>query len=226
MVDSSSNSGTEVIKMTCKLEQAKAREGDQGLLSNSDVAKQKFKELRKFMQKKEKLKKSGKAIQFIKENNDARAKLIEKLKEEACRTIKEVMTAKGTDEEDKLNNNDDLKDPAPTSKGSKNKPGFTKSAVSTQSSSYIQAQFTNSTFTGKPSSSTSSWFRLTILFYQDSATLMSMLKCKNTDMVQSELKCHTIKVSEKDKVIHNLKIQFMGKQGELAVTKKKAEKAE
>ena len=47
MVNSSSDSGTEVIKMTCKLKQAKAKKNDQGLLSNSDVVKQKSKKLRK-----------------------------------------------------------------------------------------------------------------------------------------------------------------------------------
>ena len=55
---------------------------------------------------------------------------------------------------------------------------------------------------------------------------MSMLKCKNTDIVQSELKHHVTKVSEKDKVIHDLKIQLVGKQSELAAAEKKAEKAE
>ena len=165
MADDFSNSGTEVIKMTCKLGQAKAKEGDQGLLSNSNVAKQKFKELRKLTQKEEKPKESGKAIQFIEENNDAKAKLIEELKKEAHRAVKKVMTAKGINEEDELSNNNDLKDPTSISKGSKNKPGFTKPAIPTQSSSHIQAQFINPISTGKPSSSTSSQFRLTISFY-------------------------------------------------------------
>ena len=82
------------------------------------------------MQKKKKLKKSDKMIQFIEENDDAKTKLIEKLKKEACRTVKKVITVKGTDEENKLNNDDDLKDPTSTSKDSKNKLRFTKSVIS------------------------------------------------------------------------------------------------
>ena len=138
MIDDSSNSGTEVVKITHKLEWIKARENDQGLLPNSDVIKQKSKELRKLTQKKEKPKESGKVIQFIEENNDARAKLIEELKEEACRAIKEIIAAKGTDGENKLNDDDDLKDSTSISKGSKNKLKFIKSAVLMWSSSCIQ----------------------------------------------------------------------------------------
>ena len=130
MADSSNDSETEVVKMICKLRQIKAKEGDWGLLPNSDMAKQKFKELRKLIQKKGKFKKSGKMIQFIEENNDAKTKLIEKLKKEACRVIKEIIAIKGTDREDELSDDDDLKD---------NKLGFTKSAVSIWSSLCIQA---------------------------------------------------------------------------------------
>ena len=45
-------------------------------------------------------------------------------------------------------------------------------------------------------------------------------------MIQSESKHHTTKVSKKDKIIHDLKIQFAEKQGELTAIKKKAEKTE
>ena len=69
-------------------------------------------------------------IQSVKEGNNIKAKLIKKLKEETCRIVKEIITAKGTDEEDKLSNNDNLKNPAPISKGSKSKLRFIKSAVS------------------------------------------------------------------------------------------------
>ena len=116
---------------------AKVRKDDWGLLLNSDVAKQKFKELRKFMQKKGKLKKLDKMIQFIKKNDDARVKLIKKLKEEACRAVKEIMTAKSTDKENKLSNDNDLKNLTSASKGSKNKLRFTKSVISTWSFSCI-----------------------------------------------------------------------------------------
>ena len=47
------------------------------------------------------------------------------------------MTIKSTDEEDKLNNDDNLKNFALTSKSSKSKPEFTKFAVLTQSSLHI-----------------------------------------------------------------------------------------
>ena len=197
------DSGTEVIKIICKLGWAKAREGDWGLLPNLDVAKQKFKELRKLTQKDGKPKGS-----------------------EARRAVKEVMAAKGTDGEDELSDDDDLKDPAPTSKGSKNRPGFIKSAIPMWFSSHIQAQFTNLISIGKLLPFTPSQSRLTILSYQDSTTLVSMLKCKNTDIVQSEPKCHATEVFKKDKVISDLKIQFAGKQNELTAIKKKAEKTE
>ena len=135
------------------------------MLPNSDVAKQKSKELRKLTQKEGKPKESDKAIQFIEKNNNARAKLIEKLKEKAHRAVKEIMAVKGTDEKDELSNNNDLKDPTSISKSSKNKPEFIKFAVPMQSSSHIQAQFTNSTSIGKPLPFTSSQSRLTILSY-------------------------------------------------------------
>ena len=70
-------------------------------------------------------------IQFIEENDDTKAKLIKKLKKETCRAVKEIMTVKDINEEDKLSNDDDLKNPASTSKGSKNKLKFTKSVIST-----------------------------------------------------------------------------------------------
>ena len=165
MANGFSNSGTEVVKMTHKLGQAKAKKGDQGLLLNSDVVKQKSKELRKLIQKKKKLKELNKAIQSIKENNDAKTKLIEKLKKKVCKAIKEIITAKSINKENELSNNDDLKNSVFTSKNSKNKSEFTKSAVSTQSSSHIQAQFINSISIGKPSPSTSSQSRLIILSY-------------------------------------------------------------
>ena len=139
MADDFNNSEIKVIKMICKLKQAKARKDDWGLFLNSDVVKQKFKELRKLIQKKRKPKESGKAIQSIKENNDAKTKLIKKLKKEAHRVIKKVMTIKSINKEDKLNNNNDLKNSAPTSKNSKNKLGFTKPVIPTQSFSHIQA---------------------------------------------------------------------------------------
>ena len=147
------------------------------------MVKQKSKELRKFTQKKKKLKRSDKVIQSIEENNDAKAKLIEKLKEKAHRTVKEIIATKSINKENKLNDNNDLKDLIFISKSSKNKPGFTKSAISMQSSSCIQAQFINLISTGKLLPFTSSWFRLTIPFYQDSVTSMLMLKCKNMNMV-------------------------------------------
>ena len=53
-----------------------------------------------------------------------------------------------------------------------------------------------------------------------------MLKCKNTDIIQSELKHHTTEVSEKDKIIQGLKIKYVEKWDELAATEKKTEKAE
>ena len=81
------------------------------------------------MQKKEKLKKSSKVIQFIEENDDAKTKLIEKLKKKACRAVKEIIITKDINEKNKLSDNDDLKDPISISKGSKNKLKFTKSAV-------------------------------------------------------------------------------------------------
>ena len=95
------------------------------------MIKQKFKELKKFVQKKRKSKELNKMIQFIKENNNTRAKLIEKLKKEICRAVKEIMITKGINEENKLNNDDNLKNPTSTSKNLKNKLKFTKSAVST-----------------------------------------------------------------------------------------------
>ena len=49
MADDFNDSETEIIKIICKLEQAKARKGDWELFSNSDVAKQKFKEFRKLI---------------------------------------------------------------------------------------------------------------------------------------------------------------------------------
>ena len=104
-------------------------------------------------------------IQFIEENNDAKTKLIEKLKEEICRIIKEIMTTKDTNEENELSNNNDLKDSISILKDSKNKLRFTKSAVSMQSFLCIQAQFINLIFTEKLLSSTSFQFRLIILFY-------------------------------------------------------------
>ena len=94
------------------------------------MTKQKSKELRKFMQKKRKLKRSNKAIQFIEENDDAKAKLIKKLKKEVCKAVKKIMITKSTDEENKLSNDDNLKDSAFTSKSSKNKLKFIKFAVS------------------------------------------------------------------------------------------------
>ena len=95
------------------------------------MIKQKFKELRKLTQKKKKLKKSDKAIQFIEENDDVKAKLIEELKKETCRIIKEIMAVKSTDKENELSNNNNLKNSVSTSKSLKNKSEFTKSAVST-----------------------------------------------------------------------------------------------
>ena len=129
ITDDFSNSRTKIIKMICKLEQIKVKEDDWKLLSNSDVAKQKFKKLRKFMQKKGKLKESSKMIQFIEENNNTRTKLIEKLKEKACRTVKEIMTAKSINKENELNDDDDLKNPTSILKSLKNKLEFTKLAV-------------------------------------------------------------------------------------------------
>ena len=137
IADSSSDLETEIVKMTCKLKWIKVRENDWELLSNLNVVKQKFKELRKIIQKKKKLKKLNKVIKFIKENNDAKAKLIEKLKKEAHRAIKKVIMIKGTDEENELNDDDDLKDSASTSKSLKNKLRFTKFVVSIQSSLHI-----------------------------------------------------------------------------------------
>ena len=92
------------------------------------------------------------------------------------------MTAKGTDEEDKLNNDDNLKNSTSTSKSWKSKSEFTNPAISIQFSSYIQTQLTNSISIVKLSSSTSSQFKLNISFYWDSITLMLTLKHKNTDM--------------------------------------------
>ena len=89
------------------------------------------------MQKKGKSKKLNKIIQFIKEGNDTRTKLIKELKEEAHRAVKEIMTAKSTDRENKLSNNNNSKNPASTSKSSKGKPEFTRPAIPTQSSSHI-----------------------------------------------------------------------------------------
>ena len=71
-------------------------------------------------------------IQFVKDNNDIKVKLIKKLKEKACRAVKKVMMAKGTDREDELNNDDNLKNLTPTSKDSKDKLRFTKSVILTQ----------------------------------------------------------------------------------------------
>ena len=136
------------------------------------------------------------------------------------------MTVKSIDEEDELNNDNNLKNPAFTSKNSKGKPEFTKLAVLTQSSLYIQAQFINSTFTVEPSSSTPFQFKLSISFYQDNATLMLTLKHKNADMSQLESKHHITEAFKKDKVIQGLKIKFVEKQNELTVIKKKVEKAE
>ena len=75
------------------------------------------------------------------------------------------MTAKGINEENELNNDNDLKDSASTSKDLKNKSEFTKPAIPTQSFLHIQAQFINLTSTGKLLPSTSSQSRLTILSY-------------------------------------------------------------
>ena len=125
------DSETEVIKMICKLKQIKVREDDQKLLLNSDVIRKKFNELKKLVQKKEKSKKSNKVIQSVKEGNNMRAKLIKKLKEEACRAVKKIIAAKSTDREDKLSDDDNLKNPASTSKGLKNRSEFTRFAIST-----------------------------------------------------------------------------------------------
>ena len=86
------------------------------------------------MQKKRKLKRLNKVIQFIEESNNTKAKLIKKLKKKVCRAVKKIMVAKGTDEENKLNNNDNLKNSASISKNSKSKLEFTKFVISTQSS--------------------------------------------------------------------------------------------
>ena len=137
MVNSFNDSGTEVVKMIYKLKWVKVRKGDWELFSNSDVAKQKFKELRKFIQKEGKFKRSDKVIQFIEENDDTKTKLIKKLKKEACRAVKKIIAVKDINEENELNNNNDLKDSASTSKGLKNKLGFIKSAVSMQSFLHI-----------------------------------------------------------------------------------------
>ena len=56
--------------------------------------------------------------------------MIKKLKEEICRAVKKIIMTKDTDEENELSNDDDLKNPAPTSKDSKDKLKFTKSAIS------------------------------------------------------------------------------------------------
>ena len=60
-----------------------------------------------------------------------KAKLIKKLKKKACRTVKEIMMIKGTDRKNKLNNNDNLKNPTSTLKSLKNKSEFIKSIVLT-----------------------------------------------------------------------------------------------
>ena len=82
------------------------------------------------MQKKEKPKELNKAIQFIKENNDAKAKLIKKLKKEVCRAVKEIIMTKDTDEENELNDDNNLKNSASILKSLKNKLRFIKSVVS------------------------------------------------------------------------------------------------
>ena len=212
--------------MICKLEWAKARESDQELLPNSDAAREKSNKLKKPVQKKGRFKRLNKMIQSVKENNNTRAKLIRELKEEAHRTVKEIMTAKSTDRENKLNDDDNLKNPTPILKGSKGKPEFTRPAISTQSSLCIQTQFTNLTSTVKPSPSTPSHSRLSIPFYQNSATLISTPKYKNADMLQLKLKCHTTEVSEKNRVIQGLEIKLTEKQDELTVIKKKIKKTE
>ena len=68
-------------------------------------------------------------IQFIEENN-AKTKLVEKLKKKICRVVKKVIAAKSIDEENKLSNNNNLKNLISTSKNLKNKLKFTKFAVS------------------------------------------------------------------------------------------------
>ena len=99
------------------------------MLSNSDTVKKKFKKFKKFVQKKRKFKISNKIIQFIKEDNDIKTKLIKKLKKEIYRAVMKVMTVKDTDRENKLNNDNDLKNLTFILKNSKGKSEFTKSTV-------------------------------------------------------------------------------------------------
>ena len=77
-------------------------------------------------------------IQFIKENNNIKAKLIKKLKKKTCRTVKKIIIKKDTDEENKLSDNNNLKNPTFTLKDLKGKLKFTKFTVSTQSFLCIQ----------------------------------------------------------------------------------------
>ena len=133
---------------------------------------------------------------------------------------------KSIDREDELNNNDNLKNSAPTLKDSKGKPKFTKSVISTWFSLHIQAQFNNLTSTVKPSSSTSSQSRLSISFYQDSTTSTLTSKYKNTDMFQLKPKYHTTEAFKKNKIIQSLKIKFVEKWDELTIAEKKMKKAE
>ena len=76
-------------------------------------------------------------IQFIEKGNNTRAKLIKKLKKKVHRIVKKIMIIKGTDREDKLSDDNNLKNFASILKNLKNKLKFTKSAVLTQSFSYI-----------------------------------------------------------------------------------------
>ena len=148
------------------------------------------------------------------------------MKEKVCRAVKKIITAKDIDEENKLNDDDNLKNSALTSKDSKGKLEFTKPIILTWFSSHIQAQLINSTFTVELSPSTSSWFRLSILFYWNSVILTLTLKHKNADMSQLEFKCHITEVFKKNKIIQDFEIKFMEKWDEFAVAEKKVEKAE